>query len=124
MRISQAHETFEEFLNRHGVTDGLRISSPVGRGWWPIVSRMFKELKAAGWDGEVSQIKEKMGKLRVYLTNYDEHRTFDAIIAKAEEDSGRLCHECSMPAKEAPGDWFRMAECDDCRSDRQRKLSH
>ena len=66
------------------------------RGWDRILREMFQELFTAGWDGEISQIKEKYGTLRVYLgftKQYDDDELYK-IVFKYEKLSETVCEVC------------------------------
>ena len=67
------------------------------RGWDRILREMFQELFTAGWDGRISQIKEKYGTLRVYLGFDEQYNGYDdlyAIIFKYEKLSETVCEVC------------------------------
>ena len=58
---------------------------------------MFQELFTAGWDGRISQIKEKYGTLRVYLGFDEQYNGYDdlyAIVFKYEKLSETVCEVC------------------------------
>jgi hypothetical protein len=60
---------------------------------------------------KASQIKEKFGGLRFYMTcGTDE--IFD-LVEEAEELSYKICEECGKPGKERDGGWIHT-HCDDC----------
>ncbi len=77
----------------------------VGEGWYKLIYDLSKKLEA-----EIlklpeekrqyycaAQIKEKFGRLRVYLEDYtnEMHR----MIVEAEETSGTICEVCGAPGK-------------------------
>ena len=75
----------EDFLN-------LRYAD---RGWDGILRKMFQELSEAGWDGTVSQIKEKFGTLRVYLEVQEEiYDELYQIVFRYEKLSESVCEIC------------------------------
>lgn len=57
-----------------------------------------------------AQVKEKFGSLRFYVDNCDEY--VDAVIAMAEDASGRTCEVCGGPGRTRGGGWIRTL-CDD-----------
>lgn len=69
----------------------------IGFGWKPILEKLFEDLFAAGWDGELAQVKEKFGLLRVYLGEYKPG--FTKIVDVAENESRRTCEKCGQPAE-------------------------
>lgn len=73
----------------------------VGFGWKSILEKMFEELFAAGWDGELAQVKEKFGLLRVYLGEYTPGLA--EIVDRAETESSKVCEKCGRDAKTSAG---------------------
>jgi hypothetical protein len=73
----------------------------VGKGWHPLLERLWNDLLAVGWKGEVSQVKEKFGGLRFYAGG-----TTDSMLKRilaAEEESLHICDVCGAPGK--TGSW-------------------
>jgi len=65
------------------------------RGWRPLVGKLYDDLIALGWDGEVLQVKEKFGGLRFYVGEAS-----DAVhdrIEVAEITSEKICQVCGEP---------------------------
>lgn len=108
---------FWDFLAAHGVSDTRGASSDVGKGWWPILADLFNRLRAAGWNGDVSQIKEKFGRLRVYLC--EANKDWDRLVDEAELKSHWTCEDCGCPGKRRPTGWIRTL-CDVCAVARER----
>lgn len=66
-------------------------------GWYPLIKELIEDLIALGWNKQVTQIKQKYGTLRFYITSGS-----DAIwdrIWKAEEDSAYICEVTGKPGK-------------------------
>lgn len=88
----------------------------VGDGWVPILDQLLTDLTAAGWDGEIRQIKEKFGGLRFYASTNDPAH-YDRIMA-AELNSTKVCETCGQPGtvagKPPAGRWLK-ALCESCR---------
>ena len=82
----------------------------VGPGWGKILEELFPKLKAAGWDGDVHQVKEKFGGLRFYIggASPEVHRLIDV----AEEESLKTCEDCGGPGSPREGDWVQTL-CDE-----------
>ena len=78
--------------------------SGVGDGWLGLVEEMIIELKSSGFDGEILQIKEKFGTLRVYLSEI--HEEADAIVRRAEHKSAHICESCGKPGELRGPRWF------------------
>ena len=69
-----------------------RLWSEVGRGWFPLLEEMDRKLAALFPDYTVSQVKEKLGFLRVYVDNVDE-RAYK-ILDEYECKSTHICEVC------------------------------
>jgi len=89
----------EELAKKHGLT------CPPGwygfacrEGWKDLLDRAFTKLRAAGWVGEIHQVKEKFGTLRLYVAQ-DGRPDFDAIIRDAEDESCHTCEDCGAPGE-------------------------
>ncbi|NDC30845.1 MAG: hypothetical protein EBZ58_07930 [Bacteroidetes bacterium] len=65
---------------------------------------------------EFTQIKEKFGTLRAYITGGDEY--CHGIISMAVSMSAITCEECGMPGKQRGGGWI-MTLCDNCEEARK-----
>lgn len=84
------------------MTQFPRISLPealkcVGSGWHFLVTTLYADLIALGWDGDLHQIKEKFGELRFYIGEGT-----DAIhdrIEEASRESITICEICGQPGK-------------------------
>lgn len=66
----------------------------VGPGWLPLLDECFFELKAAGWSGNILQIKEKFGSLRLYISGINP--AISEIVNRCEERSRTICEECGQ----------------------------
>jgi hypothetical protein len=66
------------------------------RGWVDLVDQTLDELRRQAPDVVVSQVKEKMGTLRVYLADKMDPVTRE-ITRKAEERSASICDQCGEP---------------------------
>ena len=81
----------------------------IGKGWHPLVQDLIAELKTLGWDGHISQIKEKFGGLRFYIGSGNE-KIFNTID-QAGAKSYTICEECGEPGQLRSGGWMRTL-CD------------
>lgn len=72
-----------------------------GPGWWPIITRLDRDLRKISITYRVAQVKEKFGGLRYYteLDNSSCKDEFYARIREAEEEASRTCEECGQPGK-------------------------
>lgn len=67
----------------------------VGDGWLPLVKELIEKLIDAGWNREVTQVKEKFAGLRFYI-NGGTDEIFN-IIQEAEDKSYNICEICGKP---------------------------
>lgn len=74
-------------------------------GWYDLVVKMLYDLLAAGWDGQVFQIKEKFGGLRLYV-NGSWSPELTVIYDKAESDSFKTCVKCGAPGEMFYDGWI------------------
>lgn len=103
----------EERLAEYGCKFGRSIGCSTCEGWWPILDRLVVDLFALGWDGQVRQIKEKFGGLRVYVGATSE--AIEARINRATEESLGTCEICGDPGTTAGPGWVKT-HCDPCRT--------
>ncbi len=87
------------FRDRHGDTSETRMCDGFpGDGWEPLIRRMSERLEpfCAATDARASQVKEKMGALRVYLESSEDPLPDEvrAAIGTAVRDSRRTCEGC------------------------------
>ena len=83
----------------------------VGKGWAPIVERLWRLCKAQTPPVMIEQVKEKYGGLRFYVGGATE-AVFDAIDA-GEAESYTICEDCGKPGHARAGGWI-LTLCDEC----------
>ena len=77
----------------------------------PLIQKFIDENQDTEHYPKASQVKEKFGGLRFYMTcGTDE--IFD-LIEKAETLSNKTCEECGKPAEERDGGWIYTL-CNNC----------
>jgi len=77
----------------------------------PLIQKFIDENPTAEVHPRASQVKEKFGGLRFYMTHAsDEIRE---LIGEAEALSYKTCENCGNPGKERAGGWV-FTRCDDC----------
>ena len=81
----------------------------VGAGWKDLVVKMFEDLFELGWNGELHQIKEKFGALRVYIGD-GTHAMFERIH-EAEKASHEICEVCGAKGS-LKGKYWVKTLCD------------
>lgn len=82
-----------------------------GEGWSGLLADCIVELFNAGWNGEISQIKEKYGTLRFYVgasTN-----AMETIISKYEAVSAKTCEICARKGRMCGKGWWNTY-CKSC----------
>lgn len=90
-----------------------------GSGWEPIIRQALTELeelrKQPGHEGlKLTQVKEKFGGLRIYLSHYSEEAV--AIIGKASQASYKTCENCgTTEGVTTEGDRWIRSLCAACR---------
>lgn len=112
-----------------------KISSGVGEGWWPYIEAAATLLDklAPGW--EPTQIKEKFGGLRFYvslpepaITRNEEYESLDefdqrkgriketwrAVIQAAEWACARTCERCGKDGELRNIKYWYVTLCDEC----------
>lgn len=87
------------------------LKAEVASGWGPIVEKCANDLLALGWDGTITQVKEKFGGLRFYAENVPEGG-YD-IIDAAEAASVKACELCGKPGAINTDGWM-LTLCSEC----------
>ena len=86
---------------------------PVGEGWRPLVTKLVEDIIALDKEVQISQIKEKYGGLRFYIS-YGSDKVFD-LIDKAEAQSLLICEQCgTVNNVTTEGGWL-LTLCSSCR---------
>lgn len=88
-----------------------------GDGWEPLIRKLSESLETLirNYDGppearpRASQVKEKFGTLRFYMTSLTEQ--MDEAIREAEAESARTCEECGAPGTSIGRHWIKTL-CD------------
>ncbi|MBM4364383.1 MAG: hypothetical protein FJ104_17020 [Deltaproteobacteria bacterium] len=104
------------YRDRRGDTSATRMCDGFpGDGWEALLRRMSEVLEpsSAATGVRAWQVKEKLGGLRVYLTEGAQPPEVRAAVEAAESESLRTCEACG-----APGRPRRLAGvstlCDEC----------
>ena len=87
-----------------------------GKGWrslyQPILNRVNEINESVEDHIEITQVKEKFGRLEIYLDRYTDELL--AMIKEASEASSHVCEECGEPAETTEvGGWIYQL-CDKC----------
>ena len=65
------------------------LQSQVPDEWVGIIERLVVDLSAMGWNGEVLQVKEKLGELRFYLSPERTEEMWERVCRATEESRKR-----------------------------------
>ena len=96
-------------VNYRGYTREMGLTS-VGKGWAPLVNRVFDKLETIKGSIKIVQVKEKWGGLRIY-TDYS-NKELDKVIYDAEKESLEICEVCGKPGKLRGKTWY-YTSCDE-----------
>ena len=96
------------YYNLAATLDDVLLHIPIG--WHNMLEDGFKRMFEAGWDGHITQIKEKFGGLRLYIENASEE-AWD-IVEELEEHSLEICCVCGEKATKRSSGWV-MYYCDE-----------
>ena len=79
-----------------------------GKGWDNLIYELCRDLSDSGFDGIVTQIKEKYGQLCFYVVGATDRQW--NRIEKAEKKSAKICEICGKRGKLHDRDWI-VARC-------------
>lgn len=93
-------------------------SKRVGSGWNDLLLQMFERLFALGWDGKLSDCKEKFGTLRFHFS-VDRSQHIDSLLWDTVQDyeqrSAAICEFCgNFPASPCHDRHWIKTMCDEC----------
>ncbi len=92
-----------------------RCGFSIGKGWEPLVYETLEKMVAAGWDKNLSQVKQKFCVLCIYTGYTNDSPEVRAIIKAAVDASATMCESCGGPhLKQTP--MAGSAMCDDCKN--------
>ena len=88
-----------------------------GPGWYKIIEKLTEDINAIVQREKLeccyaTQIKEKYGTLRYYLsTETDE---MSDLILEAEDESEQTCEVCGNPGEMTKDKWWLKVRCNEC----------
>lgn len=85
----------------------------VGRGWEPLVRKVYNAKVGLGIPVGIIQVKEKWGGLRIYTDYYD--RQLEEVIIQVAKESLTVCHECGAPAELVKKEAWYLTLCEEHR---------
>ena len=77
------------------------VKNMVPEGWELVIETLIHDLLEMGWDGQITQVKEKYGTLRFY-TGPTTEKMHDRIN-QAEHQTEYVCAECGALADAGMG---------------------
>lgn len=84
-------------------------------GWWPILDRLHDQLASLDPDYEFGQVKEKLGRLRVYVKiSPGVRREAARVVRAAEAGSAETCERCGDRGELRADRRWKLTLCDDC----------
>lgn len=113
------------YANRHSKKAPLCWGFECGDGWEPLIRALSVEVEAIiaalpkrqRANTKATQVKEKFGTLRFYLSGGND--AIYAAIERAEKVSAVTCEECGCAGKIRSGGWIRVL-CDAHEEERQK----
>lgn len=89
-------------------------------GWYNLLQELFEKLFARGWDGQLTQVKEKFGELRVYLRSVPDNQFKQEIrdlLCEYSVRSTQVCEICGIEGDmvELGGHYWTTSKCYECR---------
>ncbi len=85
-------------------------------GWFELIKELSQKINdiivAKNLDCYVSQVKEKFGTLRYYMSS--ETDEISDLITQYENKSRETCESCGKPGKLNEGSWYKV-RCGDCK---------
>lgn len=106
------------FADYVGTTEPIRLEIAVQDGWAPIVENLSEKLTLLQVMTDspelyrYAQIKQKLGTLRVYMTQTTE--AMDAAISEAEVLALQTCELCGKPGTPRENRTWLWVGCSDC----------
>lgn len=110
-----------------------RYNNGIGKGWYPIVEELHKQMLAVDPGYTIQQIKEKFGGLRYYweptpdadgFFDYSDEAkiaTMRALVSFAEALASRTCEACGLPGSLRSSTGWYVTLCDGCENQRETK---
>jgi hypothetical protein len=93
------------------MTDREYAKMCVGNGWHSLVDEVYDLVESYG--GEIVQLKEKFGQLRVYTTPIPEEA--HTKLYGIENKSATICECCGQPSTlQSRGGWLKSI-CNTCK---------
>jgi|SRR3972149_3441264 len=105
-------EQFQAWVDTIDGQYNARRQGYVGPGWLPILKDCFAKLRSCGWLGNILQIKEKFGVLRLYISQTSQE--ISEIVSSYERVSATVCEKCGAPATTKATNMWLSTLCESC----------
>lgn len=119
--MSYNDAAFDQLMVKWDIRDcynpDQHYTSPLGaveEGWYPLLERLFESMKTVGWNGQVAQIKQKFGELRVYLDHNLRDANLLQMTFEATAESLRTCEECGQEGQIRTNRRYIKTLCEPC----------
>lgn len=95
-----------------------------GDGWFGLIHLLSKEIQEKldkmNYGGlYVTQIKEKFGMLRFYVSIHIPE--IQKLISEAESESAKICEMCGKPGEKDPNNYWIKTLCEGCTEKRNNR---
>ena len=123
LRVVHKHFKFTRSINYIQQTNPYQYSFAVGDGWYKLIYELvhdirINDLKKGDWITKATQVKEKFGGLRFYVTGTSDKNW--ALIRNAEQKSYAVCEETGSEVE--VGTWNNGWVRTMCRKEALRKF--
>lgn len=92
----------EAWLKHYGIKY-TRLGWENYPGWNCLIMQCLLKMKAAGWSGDLAQVKMKFGQLRLYYYHIDDPCDYDKLnqlVAECEKACSETCPWCGVAVSE------------------------
>jgi hypothetical protein len=112
-KTDQLHSIFPEIFQRdHDIPTFFECSD----GWFDLLKDLIEEIKGICQKDNlhicVTQVKEKYGTLRFYLS--EETDEISSLVLKAQRKSASICEQCGKSGVLRRPRYWMFVSCDEC----------
>jgi len=88
----------------------------VGKGWAPLIDRIYDAADEIGVQMTILQVKEKFGGLRFYFAAHqDVYESIEKVVDECEAESFKICEVCGKPGEARTKDYWISTTCEEHR---------
>jgi hypothetical protein len=97
-----------------------------GDGWFDIIDELFEKISKQHPNVYLTQVKEKLGLLRVYF-DFVKNKTTEEVeevwklVFKSVKKSSKICEFCGKPGNIRKEGWHKIL-CDACHEKREKNI--